>query len=133
VAGDNGPGNPIVSVETATFVPFDREIEAHFFAALMNSSPARCVIECYSSKSTGSFGSPHVLQSTAIPKFNPQVAVHLELAELSKKAHSAVAKGSDAGLEMIDAEIDDLAAGLWNISKSELKGIQEVFSQTGEK
>ncbi len=123
-------GNLILSAETATFAPLSSEMEAHYFAALMNSSPCRCTIENYASKSTGSFGSPHVLTNVSIPQFNHGDAVHSRLATLSKECHvEEVADKPNTQLQL-ETEIDELAAELWSITPTELKAIQKALEKS---
>ena len=121
-------GNPLLSVETATFVPFEKETEAHCFAALMNSSPCRCTIENYSSKSTGSFGSPHILTNVSIPRFDRQDPIHKHLSDLSRQCHAAAQKNNEAEITALGAKIDEEAAKIWGISDAELKAIQKALA-----
>jgi hypothetical protein len=130
VAGSNDPDKTILSVETATFVTFETRAEAHYFAAVMNSAPCRMVIESYSSKSTDSFGSPHVLTNVAIPKFKRQDNIHVTLGRLSEHCHEAVAKGDMKQVAAFEAEIDNAAARLWGITADELKAIQDALAET---
>jgi hypothetical protein len=106
--------------------------EAHYFAAVINSAPCRLVIESYSSKSTGSFGSPHVLTNVAIPKFKRQDNIHITLGRLSEHCHDAVAKGNMKQIAAFEAEIDRAAAKLWDITDDELKAIQEALAEAGK-
>ena len=122
-------GNPMLSVETATFVPFEKETEAHYFAALMNSSPCRCAIENYSSKSTGSFGSPHVLTNVSIPRFDLQDPIHKHLSDLSRQCHAAAEKNNEDEITALGAEINDVAARIWGITDAELKAIQKALEK----
>ncbi|MDD5591214.1 MAG: N-6 DNA methylase [Dehalococcoidales bacterium] len=115
---------PVIPADTATMVAFNEEIEAHYFAALMNSSPTRFVIASYSSQSTGSFGSPHVLTHVKIPKYNRDNEIHTQLASLSKEAHQATAAGEPSKLKEIEESIDQAAARLWELTPEELRDIQ---------
>ncbi|MDI6891333.1 MAG: hypothetical protein QMC83_10435, partial [Thermodesulfovibrionales bacterium] len=72
--------------------------------------------------STGGFGSPHILTRVRIPKFDSKNLLHLRLAELSEIAYEEVAKGND--VSAIEAEIDELAAEIWGLTKEELKEIK---------
>jgi SAM-dependent methyltransferase len=130
VAGSNRPTRPLLSIETATFVPFETPREAHYFAALLNSAPCRGVIESYSSKGTGSFGSPHILTHVSIPKFSATDKAHIRLAELSMQCHTAAAKGDMKKVAALEAKIDKAAAELWGITDKELKAIQKALKET---
>jgi len=120
-----------VAVETATMVPFSEPDEAYYLGSLMNCSPVRLIIDSYASKSTGSFGSPHVLEHVAIPKFEPSNTVHQSLSSLSDKAHKLAAqgKGGEAALRRVEEEIDRLAARLWGITKKELADIRQALAE----
>jgi SAM-dependent methyltransferase len=115
----------VIPIETVVFVPFDSELKAHYFCALLNSSLARYVIASYSSKGTGSFGSPHILNSVRIPKYKPEDKLHKILSSLSTSAHKEALEGNNSRLSQIEKEIDQKAAQLWGISKVELKDIQD--------
>jgi hypothetical protein len=118
---------PIVPIETAVFVPFEDLQEANFFCALLNSSMSRIVIASYSNKGTGSFGSPHILENVAIPKFDLKNGTHKELARLSKQCHEKVAGG--ISVTDLEEQIDELAAEIWELSKEELKDIKESLEE----
>ncbi len=70
----------IIPNDSTVFVPFDREDEAHYFCALLNSTPAQFVVRTTSVLATGSFASPHILEKIAIPQFDPANSLHRELA-----------------------------------------------------
>ncbi len=80
-----------------------------------------------------SFGSPHLLQQVAIPRFDPHQPIHLRLAELSKKAHELTRRatqGHSARPELthVEDEIDLAVAELWNILPAELADIRAALS-----
>jgi hypothetical protein len=123
-------GNPLLSIETATLVPFQEPGEAHYFAAMMNSAPCRGVIESYSSKSTGSFGSPHVLNNVAIRRFDTTDVRHHRLVSLSQRCHNFTADGKLEKVVELEAEIDEIAANIWGITDDELSAIQSAISRS---
>ncbi|WP_456339172.1 hypothetical protein, partial [Fervidibacter sacchari] len=49
--------------------------------------------------------------------------------ELSMQAHEAAKVGDELRLREIEAEIDLLAAKLWNLSDEELREIQESLAE----
>lgn len=123
----------ILPAETACLVAFREPAEAHYFSACLNSSPARGVIVHYSSKSTGSFGSPHILEHTSIPSMERKNKLHLRLSELSRSAHEATAKHQAGTLADIEGRIDEAAAQLWGLTPRELTAIQRALrSQRGD-
>ena len=132
----------IIPIETVTMVPFEKQEEAHFFCAALNSSQARIVIKTYSSQSTGSFGSPHISEHVAIPRFNRSNSLHQDLSALSLQAHRLAAlrsvepseppaekKGKGLFLKEIEEEIDKKAAQLWVISEEELLEIKRSLKE----
>ena len=126
VAGEH---KPVVPIETATLVDFTDFTEAHYFCAVVNSCPWRLVIVSTAVHGTGGFGSPNVLEKARIPRFDPGNPVHGRLAELSKEAHAAAARGDAQGLRAIEAEIDQQAARVWGLSAEELRAVQESLSE----
>jgi hypothetical protein len=68
--------------------------EAYFLSAFLNTPCVDQAIKIYQTR--GLFGARHIhrrpFEVCAIPQFNPHNALHQQLAELSKKAHTAVAK-----------------------------------------
>jgi hypothetical protein len=55
--------------------------------------------------------------------------VHGRLAELSKEAHAAAARGDAQGLRAIEAEIDRVAAQVWGLRAEELRAVQESLME----
>ena len=109
-----------IPCETLISVECGSKREAHFLCAAINSSPARLAVRNY----IVLHPDPHVLQNLNIPEFSSDAKVHRFLAELSESAHKAVAKGNDAEVREIEAEIDKAAARLWGLSDSELAEIK---------
>ncbi len=113
----------VTPIETVVFVSFQEFNEAHYFCSAINSSPSRFVIASYSNKGTGSFGSPHVLEHIAIPKYDPKNQLHQDLARLSKECHEKATAGID--VRDLEMQVDELSAELWSLTKDELKDITE--------
>ena len=123
-----GPKVPVCH-EVTTFVPCRDHAEAHYFCAVLNSCFTSLISLSYS---TGkSFGSPHVLEHVAIPKFEPANGVHQSLAFLSKRAHELAAQGNEgeAELRQIEEEIDRQAAELWGLTDEELAEVQRSLHE----
>jgi hypothetical protein len=95
--------------------------EAHYLAAVLNSSPSRFVIDSYVVKVQVS---THVLKNLAIPTFSPKNPLHLALAEQSRLCHAAAAQGDVAKLAKLEQKLDILAAKLWQIDTADLARIQ---------
>ncbi len=118
-------GKPILCQETHVFVSFNEPEEAHYFAAIFNSSPSDILVRSYS-VSKG-FASCHVLENISIPKFDPKDKLHLALSALSKRAHKLAKDGNTEELAKVEGEIDQLSAKLWGLSGPELSAIQAAL------
>ena len=53
------------------------------------------------------------MNNLAIPKFDGHDRIHLQIAELSQKAHKLVAQGK--GIEELERSLNNLVERLWNI------------------
>jgi len=117
----------VTPIETVVFVPFEDLNESHFFCALLNSTISRFAIFSYSNKGTGSFGSPHILDHIAIPKYDELIGIHKELSKISMQCHEKVS----AGISVSDLEDqnDQFAAELWGLTKEELKDIKDSLEE----
>lgn len=114
---------PIICDQTSYFVGFDEKAHAHFFCAILNSSPIRRYYKAVAYKHT----SMHFINDLSIPRFNPKDKLHELLAELSEKAHKATGEGDSDTVKALEAEIDREAAELWGITNQELKAIQDAL------
>jgi len=103
--------------------------EALYICALLNSSAGDFAIRSFFSTGGGGIGTPVVLERIRIPRFESGNPVHGQLAELSKEAHAAVARGDAQGLRAIEAELDRVAAQVWGLSAEELRAVQESLSE----
>ena len=97
--------------------------EAHYLCALINSTPVFSVIKHYISLDA----SPHVLEHVAIPLFESGSEVHKRLADLSLRCHSAVGSSAADQVCAIESEINELAASIWGITRSELDAIHAAM------
>jgi SAM-dependent methyltransferase len=117
----------VTPIETVVFVSFEEMNDSHFFCSLLNSSISRFAVSAYSNKGTGSFGSPHILEHVAIPKYDPKNETHKELSRLSEQCHEKVAAG--ISVSDLEEQIDELSAELWGLTKEELKHIKESLEE----
>jgi len=119
----------VIPQHIVTLVAFDEELPAHYVCALVNSSPINFAAQSYSMKGAKSFGTPHILEHTRIPRYDPDNATHRALAALSQRAHEAAARGDEEAVQASEAEIDTLAAELWGLSEEELREIQASLGE----
>ncbi len=123
-------GKTVIPDHKLIMVPCDTETEAHYLCALLNSSLVRCLVASYSLITQ--IGT-HLLQHVAIPPFRSADETHLCLAALSQQAHRQVSTGIRDDLAIVQAEIDQLAAGLWGVTGDELEEIQESLAERGRR
>lgn len=112
-----GRGEPKVVVpdHKVLFVPTEREEEAHFIAALLGSRVAQMVARSYVLETSTS---THLTKNIRIPMFSPEEKLHRELAAVAGRLQREPEVGGE-----LQAEIDRLAAELWDLSRRELQAI----------
>lgn len=123
IEGDSEP--PVVADAKLIVVACSSSEEAHYLAAVLNSSPARFVIDSYVVKVQIS---THVLKNVAVPTFSGRNALHVSLADHSRFCHMAARQGKVAKLASFEQKVDVLAAELWNIDDNGLAQIQACVS-----
>ncbi|HKZ69093.1 MAG TPA: hypothetical protein VJ020_03380, partial [Anaerolineales bacterium] len=105
------------------------------------SSIANALARSSSVKGGKSFGNTNLLDTVAIPAFDPSSALHQRLAELSRRAHEIQERqrvsletpgvpasktlGISVALNDVEREINEAAAELWEISSEELEEIRK--------
>jgi len=104
----------LIPTDTATIVPFQNKEEAHYFCAIVNSSLFRSRVQSFSASGRG-FGSAAILQHIRIDRFEPHNLIHVALAELSEACHELVSRRDESLLRKREAELDQLAAELWEV------------------
>ncbi|MGI6379319.1 MAG: hypothetical protein ACOX2R_00880 [Anaerolineae bacterium] len=121
----------VIPEHVVTMVALDDPLEAHYLCAVMNSSLADFAVQSYSTRGGKSFGTPHVMRTIAVPRYEPDARIHGALSRLSRAAHSATEVGDETKVREIEAEIDQLAARLWGLTDEELQEIQESLAELG--
>ncbi len=125
---------PVVPAETAVLVAFDSPVEAHYFCAMLNSSPWRYIIISTAVHGTGGFASPNVLHKARIPKFRASEECR-NIGKLSQRAHELAPRAyngdetAQAELCRVEEEIDQAAAQLWGLSDEELAEIKRSLEE----
>jgi hypothetical protein len=114
------PDHKLMTVEAAS------RAEADYICAALNSAPATLAVFAYTIEVSMD---THVLENVAVPRFAPRNAIHRRLAELSEMAHRAASDGDASRVKGIEAEIDQWAARLWNLSAPELAEIQNSLKE----
>ncbi|MEM4593104.1 MAG: N-6 DNA methylase, partial [Sulfolobales archaeon] len=132
--GDRYLGNKVLIPDhTIVLVPMNSEEEAHYLAAVLNSSIIAFV---------GTYMPVKGLENLRIPKFDPNNPIHRELAELSRRAHELAKciyaaskpdycseiRNPSAELERVEEEIDRLVARLYGIPEEALEDIRWLLA-----
>lgn len=110
----------VVPQETCVLIAVDNTDEAHYLAALLNSSPTHFLVVSHSVPGGKSFGTPGMLDYVPLGQFDPTNASHAELSALSREAHRLTACGEDVA--DTQRRINLGAAELWGIDPEELEG-----------
>ncbi len=71
------------------FVPINKKDKAYYVSAILNSTMTQLIVASYAIETSMN---THVLNNVNVPTFDPSNEIHLELAELSKKAHEIAAE-----------------------------------------
>jgi broad specificity polyphosphatase/5'/3'-nucleotidase SurE len=109
-----------VNYDKVMAVGFQEPEPAHFTCAVMNSVYSRLVTRAYTNALSGL--STHVLENVNVPLYDSEDDIHTDLVALSKKAHET---SDPERIDEIEAEINETARHLWNVSEEELQEIIE--------
>ena len=120
----------VIPSDTVSFVAFEKEDEAFFFLALLNSSPAKAAIYSFSAAGRG-LGAPAILKQLniqAYAKADPSLRRKLSQAA---KAITAEHAGDDVSSINTDsfAHLDSLAAEYYRLSASQLSVFVRAVQQ----
>ena len=113
---------PVILDHKLMLVPFEEPTEPHYLCSMLASTIAQFIVKGYAVETATA---THVLNYVRVPAFDPQDEIHKELVSLSMSAHDMIAEGDDAAIPDIERRIDELAAHLWGLTKTELKDVQE--------
>jgi hypothetical protein len=117
-------GRIIVPDHKLMLVDLQNEMEAHYLCAVLNSSPSRFIVQAYTISTQQS---THILENIKIPKYSKENKTHQELSKLSKLCHGKVSAGIDTS--DCEEQIDELAVGLWGLTREELKDIKDSLEE----
>ena len=120
---------PVLHKNTVVFVACESEQEAQYLCATLNSTITNFIAKSYSVGK--SFGSPHLLEQVCISRFDATNPLHTRLAGLSEQAHQLAAADDKAGLAAVEAQVEETAAALWNITDRELQEIRRSLEELG--
>jgi type II restriction/modification system DNA methylase subunit YeeA len=121
----------VVLTHSLITISLEDEEEAYYVCGLLNSSPILCVIAAYTYEIRME---THIMKNIRIPKFDPKNKYHLNLAQLSKKAHVLARKHygqNDQGvaeeLKQIEDKIDNIAAEIYGMTTEELADVKKTL------
>jgi len=107
----------IIATDTTALFPTEREDEAHYLCAIINSKPVREFLKSFSSAGRG-FGAPSVMEPIGIPEFDGKNPLHRQLASLSKELHNKKAQGQNMECLALEVEVDDAAGRLFGLNET---------------
>ena len=120
------PGKPLLPDYTLRLIPAESEDEAHYIAALLNSSP--CVAALYFSSAGVQTQRYHAADAEKVRiGLYAGSADQRELARLSRVCHQAAKDGDTDKIRQHEAQIDAIAARLWGISRDDLAKIRSIL------
>jgi hypothetical protein len=111
--------------EKLVLINCETENEAHYVAALLNSSPANLLIRGAAVRVQTIEYTPSDIAALAIARFVPTNEVHAGLAGMSRACHVASLANCFEKVSELEEELDLLAARYWRIGDSELGEIQD--------
>jgi hypothetical protein len=107
----------VIATDTTSLFPTEREDEAHYLCAVINSKPVREFLKSFSSAGRG-FGAPSVMEPVGIPEFDDKNPLHRQLASLSKELHRKKAQGLNMECLALEAEVDKAAGRLFGLKET---------------
>jgi len=120
----------IVASDTVTIVPFQTEEEAFYFAGLLNSTPCRAAVYSYSPPGRG-LGTPTILQTLQIDRFDTKNGVHREVARLARSISKLHARKIPpfAAIEDAETELDRTVSEYWSLTAKDLVELKTVAEE----
>jgi SAM-dependent methyltransferase len=116
---------PILPNEKLMMVACASKNEAHYLCGILNSSPIRLAVRSFFVETQIA---PHVLSQLAIPRFDSKNPLHIELANLSIKAHTLTSKAHYALVSRVEEEVDEAASSVLKLKGKDLVEIKRALS-----
>jgi hypothetical protein len=118
-------GKSILPQHIVSFISLDNEAEAYYIAGIMNSTPFRFAVSCFSQPGSKSFGTPSILEKARIPKFARTSKLHHEIAAEAKR----LTHGAADAKEPVYPKLDKLCIQLWGVDDKGLKSLQSTYRE----
>ncbi len=109
-------------------VAVDSEQEAHYLCGALNSAPVRAAVAAYTIETQIT---AHVLDHICLPPFRPDDSIHRQLASASRVAHAAARDNDERPLQSAEAAVDQGAAELWRLARSDRAAIAAFLAEIG--
>jgi SAM-dependent methyltransferase len=121
---------PTIPYEKLMLIPLREQKEAHYVAAVLNSSIVQTIVASYLVEQSISDITKHI----KIPKFDPKTLLHVTLSQLSVTAHELATKYYEKNDEVareelgkVQDQVDEACAHLYGISDEELEEIKRTL------
>jgi len=128
------PHNGLIQIpdHKLMFVPLEDENEAHYLSAVLNSTITQLIVASYTIETQIS---THVLNNVKVPTFDPSNPTHLELANLSKRAHEVAREKYKllGELKALKASLKGKRGNERKELKAKIEELNEKISETEEK
>lgn len=115
---------PVLPDHKLTYIPLNNELEAYYVSAVLNSAPVRAIVAGYTIETAIS---THIVEHVKVPDFDSANPLHLDLAELSKRAHRLAVEDDIEALREVESQIDKLVAQLYDLTLEELEALKETL------
>jgi N-6 DNA methylase len=111
----------IIPQETCVLIAADSLDEAHYLVAVLNSSIVDFLVTSHSVHGGKGFATPSMLDFIRLKRFDRHDDRHVELAQLSRRAHRRAANGKD--MSEAQRKIDRTAGQLWDLDARQLEAL----------
>ena len=114
---------PVICQHIITLIALEDETEAHFVCGVLNSTPFRFAVSCFSQPGSKSFGTPSILEKARIPKYDKDIKLHREIAAEARRLSTNPADAA----EPVHPALDALCKDLWGVTEQELEAVEVAY------
>jgi hypothetical protein len=118
-------GKIVIPQHIVSFISLTDIDEAHYICGVLNSTPFRFAVSCFSQPGSKSFGTPSILEKARIPKFDTASALHQQIAAEARRLSSGAADAS----EPVHQALDALCKDLWGLTEQELDAVEFAYRE----
>ena len=118
-------GRIVIGQHIVTLIALNNQLEANYVCGVLNSTPLRFAVSCFSQPGSKSFGTPSILEKVRIPKYDPASKLHRAIAEESMR----LSRGATDAAEPVHAKLDALCKDLWGVTEKELKAVEASYRE----